>query len=1466
MNNQVVVDHIPGVVVDPLLLNKKILWTIKNHENWTINFIEPVGNTIQFELIDSKQNKYLTTNINWPEKTEEALNRSVNENKKIVLDYLLNIKLEEITILDMPDGGKYISFGNNGINMLGAAFAVAQIVTGAVMIGTGLNPPIGSMMIGSGGNSLLYTSKTEDKDFSRAKYLGEAATGFFINGILSKVSLFLNGASFLCRATGQLVASVGSNTLILAASDYCAGKEFSKKTLEESVKQGVVNGVAGAVADFGFNSVIGPAANIPCKFKEEAIKKCAFGAIKGGITKVATNAGENMMGKNNHLLDGVKEAAFIGAIVNGSIGIAEKFKFERDTRSQLLIEKEQAHKETQKALFEAEKTQKQLDVAGKALVEAQLIVKQKLINTAIENHQTLIEKQELVAHLESLNGMMEQNNLALNEQQLSIAVLRNDELNLRTELMNIQTEYDEIDTKLSRLQHIRAKQEAFIEEKINLYKHGKAQIHGQTVTDPEIIKNAYLNGEKVQFKIHHEKITFKFDEKFTQRFNQVEQAQNTQKQHLEGQRNKITSTESTLVDQQNKVQQTLQQNEIFKEERYQKTSDLRRLENKIQQLPVPNFSKQFENIQQTMGHYDHAVENVNAAIIFEKNLIAPLHLSGIKCDPLSANLIPLRPTRKLLYTILAPEPVIEITDCEPAELFKHIVLVQGINDREHYTHGYNQEDLKATFCLQEPDLWTLTDSEEYRDLRSLFALLGVISKKGEIGHHLDFEKRELEKDLINRPTVHWCWNKLVEANINGDWENFLIAVLEPYMDFESKEIGKPFNLAPYDTFTFGSHKLSKNSIILIRKGLVPDQLKYAFDSHFKGFQGKFVFYPKNKTLREAVIDTLNNNYADVWHMCDQDGILHGNENIKTDGGYRDVTCIKTKEGKIIQVLKGQNTKGKALEVEGRMVELHTAATKTILRFSDSEDKYFKELDRFKSAIYDRFKKEILNASRFFDVIKGETNASNPIFAGKVKQTKNLLGMGSLHCIEVCKRLKKYDQATGCHIYADYLIKQALLADIVSLFYENYPNRSADELSRFDFKLIIESQLPKCTSLLKQILNKLNGNSASDMKDALILFDKYATLLEEATSKCEKSKAKMKETLLVNRNIKGPKIPAMLMIGEDEWIRVSKPNQIEFDIGINWPLTDELNAYKDAILPALPHNEDGLIILYHILAPSNENNKDNYQKNVIRGLICAVMQEYYFQTQYEASPPTVFLNKLKKTSEVSHLLNDADELFIWRSHVLNIMSNPNFTSTSLLEALSQKESLKTCYSKSAGVYEEYTVGQHTQRVIDIAQKYRHLFVDTIEFLVNWEQFLLFLALHDIGKGISKEEFRAGNSQGLSAKQLELKYCSEILESTMKDLKVSPPIIKIFNAMLMYDCIGDYLQCDTDLETITSKLLEMALSADCHPLQFYQLFRIFHLVDAASYPSLKDFFKIEENVLGYSEVYQEMIDVLTTNLKK
>jgi hypothetical protein len=219
-----------------------------------------------------------------------------------------------------------------------------------------------------------------------------------------------------------------------------------------------------------------------------------------------------------------------------------------------------------------------------------------------------------------------------------------------------------------------------------------------------------------------------------------------------------------------------------------------------------------------------------------------------------------------------------------------------------------------------------------------------------------------------------------------------------------------------------------------------------------------------------------------------------------------------------------------------------------------------------------------------------------------------------------------------------------------------------------------------------------------------------------------------------------------------------------------------------------------------------------------------------------------------------------------ARVQSLLGQEHLNPAELLLALGQNPSLKYLFDLDAGVSEGYTVKQHTKMVLDVAQEFRAQFYDSVVRVVPWNTFVLFLCLHDIGKGISKSNETAFDSP-ISLKEAELKMTQEVMADTMKLLAIPEAHIAVFVQLLSYDSQGLYLRDLISCDEAYDNMVEMANACGVELGAYYQLFEIFHKIDAASYPVLRSsIFKLANSKLMYIETNQKLVDDLQLKIQQ
>ncbi|MBS0651481.1 MAG: hypothetical protein JSR93_10005 [Verrucomicrobia bacterium] len=195
------------------------------------------------------------------------------------------------------------------------------------------------------------------------------------------------------------------------------------------------------------------------------------------------------------------------------------------------------------------------------------------------------------------------------------------------------------------------------------------------------------------------------------------------------------------------------------------------------------------------------------------------------------------------------------------------------------------------------------------------------------------------------------------------------------------------------------------------------------------------------------------------------------------------------------------------------------------------------------------------------------------------------------------------------------------------------------------------------------------------------------------------------------------------------------------------------------------------------------------------------------------------------------------------------TNP-LSGSELIALLKQDPKLSELYSLSAGVGEGYSIEEHIHMVVDsfakefVGQPEVQTILDRSH--LSPQQFLLFLALHDIGKGRAVQEIRSATP---ARKELELKYTQEEVRRVCKEWNLEA-LIPVFEALLEDDSIGDLMKTrqptDADFQKTAQSIDAGARISSLPTEAFLDLKILFHKVDAASYEFVRvRFFKHHQN---------------------
>ncbi|VVC75126.1 hypothetical protein AQUSIP_04020 [Aquicella siphonis] len=331
-----------------------------------------------------------------------------------------------------------------------------------------------------------------------------------------------------------------------------------------------------------------------------------------------------------------------------------------------------------------------------------------------------------------------------------------------------------------------------------------------------------------------------------------------------------------------------------------------------------------------------------------------------------------------------------------------------------------------------------------------------------IGAHLAFEQNQYTDSFVDRPHIHWWWNGLFQANSGGDWENSLIAYLEPLSQFNHV-----LGCAYYDTMTVGPHRLSDESCII-----VPNDSVGALRARLGSYGGKIIgFDPETTSLRAAINQVIREHFPDslcLMNQSEEDINEHAMSNGEREfndrlcrerdydrhAGYFNRVFVKTPQGNTAALMSGSSHieyRAYELFARGKFVGLHSHSP------TDHERDWRMKL--------------LMKVSRSPALIGNEANMTHFIGRSGRRQPDQLC---IVKAYAVYARLLELHPKTGAHAYANYLMKKALIADFRSIHHET----GGRPLDKEQLRQMIDHHFDY---LLKQLSVMCASGSESDIQ-------------------------------------------------------------------------------------------------------------------------------------------------------------------------------------------------------------------------------------------------------------------------------------------------------------------------------------------------------------------------------------------------
>ncbi len=219
------------------------------------------------------------------------------------------------------------------------------------------------------------------------------------------------------------------------------------------------------------------------------------------------------------------------------------------------------------------------------------------------------------------------------------------------------------------------------------------------------------------------------------------------------------------------------------------------------------------------------------------------------------------------------------------------------------------------------------------------------------------------------------------------------------------------------------------------------------------------------------------------------------------------------------------------------------------------------------------------------------------------------------------------------------------------------------------------------------------------------------------------------------------------------------------------------------------------------------------------------------------PPPLYKQVSKLLDAVKILVPDLspppkpDRLESDSSELVRILNTLPFVPEELIKFLMRDS--KDWYLADKGVWEKYTLKQHSIMVLNQFEKY---FSDRpLPGNVDRGFFRLILAVHDIGVPLAIET---------GDRALKFRYTSEIIEAILKRFNYKSQDIDLATALVSVDPIGAYIKSSTDRKSTDNHKYRVnkesydavvAMAAKCQMQVniYFDLLLIYYMVDAGSY---------------------------------
>lgn len=210
----------------------------------------------------------------------------------------------------------------------------------------------------------------------------------------------------------------------------------------------------------------------------------------------------------------------------------------------------------------------------------------------------------------------------------------------------------------------------------------------------------------------------------------------------------------------------------------------------------------------------------------------------------------------------------------------------------------------------------------------------------------------------------------------------------------------------------------------------------------------------------------------------------------------------------------------------------------------------------------------------------------------------------------------------------------------------------------------------------------------------------------------------------------------------------------------------------------------------------------------------------------------------------------------------LLHAPDFQGSDLIDFLSQDPQLANFFAADAGVFEGYSIREHTEMVYEkFHEQLPHHEIHKINVPSHINIIKLFkfiISIHDIGKPLAIAN---------EGKHAQHKYTVPIVSSIMDQLEFHDDMIKLALNLIDNDVFGDLLKGNISVNHAHQKLSELAKASNLSTQDYFQLQSFFFTIDASSYPFLHErlFDELNGKLIIKSTNYYQLADrIYSSNL--